>query len=103
MTDRNPRSVTCGQMTARRPACRSPHAFKTVVLRISNDRSPAGAVKAPDARQDEGVPEGDTVWNTARVVERALVGDVLTRSDFRVPQLATTQLSGWTVAESVSR
>jgi endonuclease-8 len=49
------------------------------------------------------VPEGDTVWNTARVLERALVGDVLTGSDFRVPQLATTDLSGWAVAESASR
>src|ERR1700743_991464 len=38
------------------------------------------------------MPEGDTVWNTARVLERALAGDVLTGSDFRVPQLATTRL-----------
>lgn len=49
------------------------------------------------------MPEGDTVWNTARVLERALVGDVLTGSDFRVPQLATTKLAGWTVAASASR
>jgi|SRR4051794_5933244 endonuclease-8 len=49
------------------------------------------------------MPEGDTVWNTARVLERALAGDVLTSSDFRVPQLATTDLAGWTVAESASR
>src|SRR5215212_6678109 len=49
------------------------------------------------------MPEGDTVWNTARVLERALVGDVLTGSDFRVPQLATADLSGWTVASSGSR
>ena len=49
------------------------------------------------------MPEGDTVWNTARVVERALTGEVLTGSDFRVPQLATTDLAGWTVAESASR
>jgi endonuclease VIII len=49
------------------------------------------------------MPEGDTVWNTARVLERALLGDVLTGSDFRVPQLATADLSGWTVAESGSR
>jgi endonuclease-8 len=49
------------------------------------------------------MPEGDTVWNTARVIERALVGDVLTGSDFRVPRLATADLSGWTVAESASR
>ena len=49
------------------------------------------------------MPEGDTVWNTARALERALQGDVLTGSDFRVPQLATTDLTGWTVAESASR
>src|SRR5687767_7232327 len=49
------------------------------------------------------MPEGDTVWNTARVVEKALTGEVLTGSDFRVPQLATANLSGWTVAESASR
>jgi endonuclease-8 len=49
------------------------------------------------------MPEGDTVWNTARVLERALVGDVLTGSDFRVPRLATQDLTGWTVAESASR
>ena len=49
------------------------------------------------------MPEGDTVWNTARVIERALVGEVLTGSDFRVPQLATADLSGFTVASSGSR
>ena len=49
------------------------------------------------------MPEGDTVWNTARVLERALAGDMLTGSDFRVPQLATTRLAGWTVAGSGSR
>ncbi len=49
------------------------------------------------------MPEGDTVWNTARVIERALTGEVLTGSDFRVPRLATTDLTGWTVAESASR
>jgi endonuclease-8 len=49
------------------------------------------------------MPEGDTVWNTARAIERAITGEVLTRSDFRVPQLATTNLAGWTVASSGSR
>ena len=49
------------------------------------------------------MPEGDTVWNTARVLERALVGDVLAGSDFRVPQLATADLSGFAVASSGSR
>lgn len=49
------------------------------------------------------MPEGDTVWNTARVVERGLTGEVLTASDFRVPRLAAADLTGWTVAESGSR
>ncbi|MFF5052515.1 DNA-formamidopyrimidine glycosylase family protein [Micromonospora sp. NPDC000663] len=49
------------------------------------------------------MPEGDTVWNTARVLHRALADARLTGSDFRVPQLATTDLTGWTVRESASR
>ncbi|MEV6812087.1 DNA-formamidopyrimidine glycosylase family protein [Micromonospora sp. NPDC051296] len=49
------------------------------------------------------MPEGDTVWNTARVLERALAGARLTGSDFRVPQLATTDLTGWVVRECASR
>ncbi|MDG6104544.1 Fpg/Nei family DNA glycosylase [Dactylosporangium aurantiacum] len=48
------------------------------------------------------MPEGDTVWNTARVLATAIEGQVLTRSDFRVPKLATADLSGWLVAESAS-
>jgi endonuclease-8 len=49
------------------------------------------------------VPEGDTVWNTARALHQALAGERLTASDFRVPRLATTDLSGWTVLECASR
>ncbi|MGW1057747.1 zinc finger domain-containing protein [Micromonospora rubida] len=49
------------------------------------------------------MPEGDTVWNTARVLHRALGGARLTGSDLRVPRLATTDLTGWTVRESASR
>ncbi|WP_345627689.1 DNA-formamidopyrimidine glycosylase family protein [Rugosimonospora acidiphila] len=49
------------------------------------------------------MPEGDTVWNTARVLHRALAGCRLTASDFRVPRLATVDLTGATVLESVSR
>lgn len=49
------------------------------------------------------MPEGDTVWNTARALHRALAGGRLTATDFRVPQLATTDLVGWTVLEVVSR
>src|SRR5690606_556669 len=50
-----------------------------------------------------GMPEGDTVWNTARVLERGLAGAVLRQSDFRVPALATVDLSGWTVTGCASR
>ena len=43
------------------------------------------------------MPEGDTVWLVARNLDRALSRERLTRTDFRVPQLATTDLSGRTV------
>lgn len=49
------------------------------------------------------MPEGDTVWNTAHVLDSALVGRQISSSDFRVPQLATVDLTGWTVAGSASR
>ena len=49
------------------------------------------------------MPEGDTVWLAGRRLHDALAGRVLTRSDFRVPQLATVDLSGRTVTEVVSR
>jgi endonuclease VIII len=49
------------------------------------------------------VPEGDTVWRAARSLDRALGGNVLTRTDFRVPAYATWDLAGATVAETVSR
>jgi endonuclease-8 len=49
------------------------------------------------------VPEGDTVWRAARTLDRALSGQTLTRSDFRVPAYATWDLTGATVAETVSR
>lgn len=40
------------------------------------------------------MPEGDTVWLAAARLREALVGQVLTRTDFRVPQLATVDLAG---------
>lgn len=49
------------------------------------------------------MPEGDTVWLAAQRMHASLAGQVLTRSDFRVPQLATSDLSGRTVLEVVSR
>src|SRR4051794_21633112 len=33
------------------------------------------------------MPEGDTVWLAARRMHDALAGEVLTRTDFRVPRL----------------
>jgi endonuclease-8 len=48
------------------------------------------------------VPEGDTVWQTARRLD-ALDGHVLIASDFRIPSLATVDLVGRTVLETVSR
>jgi len=48
------------------------------------------------------VPEGDSVWHTARRLD-ALTGQVLTGSDFRVPSLAEVDLSGRTVLETVTR
>lgn len=48
------------------------------------------------------MPEGDNVWQTARRLS-VLSGQVLARTDFRVPSLATTDLSGRRVRETVSR
>jgi endonuclease VIII len=49
------------------------------------------------------VPEGDTVWRTARRLDQALTGRPLTESDFRVPTLAVVDLVGQPVDETVSR
>jgi endonuclease VIII len=49
------------------------------------------------------MPEGDTVWLAGRRLDDALAGQALTRSDFRVPQLATVDLTGRRVLEVVSR
>ncbi|MER6944804.1 DNA-formamidopyrimidine glycosylase family protein [Nonomuraea sp. NPDC000554] len=49
------------------------------------------------------MPEGDAVHRTAARLRGALDGQVLTRSDFRVPRYATTDLSGREVLTTVSR
>jgi len=49
------------------------------------------------------VPEGDTVFREARSLGDALRGSVLTRSDIRVPEWATVDLSGQTVRDVASR
>ena len=43
------------------------------------------------------------VWQTARRLHEALAGRTLTRSDFRVPRLATASLAGDMVTETASR
>ncbi|GGX26921.1 Fpg/Nei family DNA glycosylase [Streptomyces lomondensis] len=49
------------------------------------------------------MPEGDTVWQTARRLHSALAGKVLTRSDLRVPRLATADLTGRAVLDVTPR
>ena len=49
------------------------------------------------------MPEGDTVWRTARSLDQALSGSTLTGVDFRVPELATVDLAGRVVHETVAR
>jgi endonuclease-8 len=49
------------------------------------------------------VPEGDTVWLSAERMRVALAGRTLTRCDFRVPALATVDLTGRRVLDVVSR
>lgn len=49
------------------------------------------------------MPEGDTVWLAAHRMHDALAGQVVIRSEFRVPHLAAADLSGRTLVEVVSR
>ena len=49
------------------------------------------------------MPEGDTVYLTARNLDAALHGAVLTRCDIRVPEFATVDLAGETVHDVASR
>lgn len=49
------------------------------------------------------MPEGDTVWQTAKRLHGALAGKVLTSSDFRVPKYATVDLTGRRVLNTIPR
>ncbi|WP_428935505.1 Fpg/Nei family DNA glycosylase [Streptomyces sp. ACT015] len=49
------------------------------------------------------MPEGDTVWRTAKRLHSALAGRVLTRSDLRVPAHATADLTGRAVLDVTPR
>ena len=48
------------------------------------------------------MPEGDSVHKLARQLDRSLLGRTVTRSDLRVPRLATRDLAGRTVEEHVT-
>nr|WSZ14191.1 DNA glycosylase [Streptomyces canus] len=49
------------------------------------------------------MPEGDTVWQSARRLHSALADKVLTRSDLRVPTYATADLTGRRVLDVTPR
>ncbi|GAA1274372.1 Fpg/Nei family DNA glycosylase [Streptomyces aureus] len=49
------------------------------------------------------MPEGDTVLQTARRLHTALAGQLLIRSDLRVPRFATADLTGRTVLDVTPR
>ena len=49
------------------------------------------------------MPEGDTVWRACQRLNAVLAGHTLTRTEFRVPALATTDLAGVAVSAVVSR
>ena len=67
-------------------------------------RDPAAGVAGPAGALDGRLmPEGDTVWRTALHLDRALSGETLLETDFRVPAHATLDLSGRTVEATVAR
>ncbi|MFT3876321.1 MAG: DNA glycosylase [Propioniciclava sp.] len=49
------------------------------------------------------MPEGDAVWRAARRLHQAFTGQVLIRTDFRWPSLATTTLVGARTLEVIPR
>ncbi|MGW7100904.1 DNA-formamidopyrimidine glycosylase family protein [Streptomyces sp. NPDC054838] len=49
------------------------------------------------------MPEGDSVWRAAARLHAALAGREITRSDLRVPRLATVDLTGRTTLNVVPR
>ena len=73
----------------------------TAGVRLGPRRSASGPAASPQAARcgrrewdPWEMPEGDVVWRVSRQLDAALAGRALTRSDFRVPRFATTNLSG---------
>jgi len=54
-------------------------------------------------RGGDALPEGDTVHLTAARLHRALAGQTLVSTDFRVPRFATADLAGQRVREVIAR
>ncbi len=87
------------------PASPAPATVRRTVLRSAGARSRrhrSGAAGRTAPRM-VGVPEGDTVWLTARRLDTALRGRQVTTFDLRVPQLAVADLRGDTVSEVRAR
>ncbi|HEX7105048.1 MAG TPA: DNA-formamidopyrimidine glycosylase family protein [Acidothermaceae bacterium] len=55
------------------------------------------------AEREVAVPEGNTVWLTARALRDALAGQTLIAADIRTPALAAAQLAGREVVDVVAR
>src|SRR5205823_6470864 len=78
----------------------------TAGQRARGSRLPPDTARAPAPRLTPAaadVPEGDTVWLTAHNLHAALAGHELTTTDFRLPPLATADLTGRTVDGVVPR
>src|SRR5215203_4577881 len=85
----------------------SPSRRSTASSCWAEDRRPCGSpwrtpASSPRPEDSGSVPEGDTVYQAARRL-RALDGELLTTTDFRVPQHATADLVGARVTTTVSR
>ena len=88
------RSVDAAELEQLAEAWRPWRTWVTVMLRALGGR--------PDA-EDLPMPEGDTVWRACRRLHGLLAGEQLTRAEFRVPQLAVTDLTGVTVLDVTPR
>ena len=84
-------------------SCRVFRPFRTRATAASHIAITSDMPVSDPVADDEDVAEGDTVFATAARLHEALAGRVLTRTDFRVPRFATTDLSGQIVREAAPR
>src|ERR1035438_2773452 len=100
------RANTLSPASSKRPAsCHRPSAYRCSISR-SRATSPNPLSQSP-ARSPPDMPEGDTIFRTARTLARALGGATVTRFDTVLPALARvdydTPLAGRTVDAVESR